>query len=345
MLNDPAYSLRKRLRRVGLSNSAIDAAWPTWWSDEADASSSARAELRYSLARKLGLDPRSLLEDGSEPEFVWHDVARFKHLIGETDREKAVISSFGAALGGLLIAATHSLVSIAGRTAIELRSAILERKRFIGLSDLLSLCWSAGIPTIHLRVFPWRGKRMSAMTVQVSRRNAILLARDSQYPAQIAFYLAHELAHILLNHLSEESVLVDFEPASSHGIGLEDPNPDPPQIPDPEEFNADRFALELLTGESSPSVLPMSHAGGARSLADAVLRASEGLRIEPGTLALCYGYSTGAWNVANGSLKYIYSSHRPVWEVINDVALQQLSLESLPEDVRFYLLSVLGGNR
>jgi len=345
MLNDRAYSLRRRLRRVGLSESAINAAWPTWWSDEADASSSARAELRYSLARKLGLDPRSLLEDGSEPEFVWRDVARFKHLIGETDREKAVISSFGAALGGLLIAATQSLVSIAGRTAIELRSAILERKRFIGLSDLLSLCWSAGIPTIHLRIFPWRGKRMSAMTVQVSQRNAILLARDSQYPAQIAFYLAHELAHILLNHLSEESVLVDFEPTSSHGIGLEDPNPDPSQIPDPEEFNADRFALELLTGESSPAVLPMSHTGGARSLAHAVLRASEGLRIEPGTLALCYGYSTGAWNVANASLKYIYSSPRPVWEVINDIALQQLSMESLPEDVRFYLLSVLGGNR
>jgi hypothetical protein len=344
MLNDPAYSLRRRLRRVGLSESAIDAAWPIWWSDEADSSSSARAELRYSLARKLGLDPRSLLEDDSEPIFVWRDVARFKHLGRETDQDKAVISSFGAALGGLLISATKSEFSIAGRSATDLRQTILQRKPFVGLSDLLSLCWTAGIPAIHLRIFPWRGKRMSAMTVRVNDRNAILLARDSQYPAQIAFYLAHELGHILLDHLGSEGVLVDFEAPSSHGSGLQTDNVDPPGLPDFEEFTADSFALELLTGESDPKVLPMAHVGNARSLADAVLRSAEGLRIEPGTLALCYGYSTGAWNVAIASLRYIYRSARPVWELINTVALGQLSLEEVHDDLRIYLLSVLGGN-
>jgi hypothetical protein len=297
------------------------------------------------LARKLGLDPRSLLEDGSEPIFVWRDVARFKHLRRETDRDKAVISSFGAALGGLLISATKSEFSIAGRSATDLRQTILQRKRFVGLSDLLSLCWTAGIPAIHLRIFPWRGKRMSAMTVRVNDRSAILLARDAQYPAQIAFYLAHELGHILLEHLGSEAVLVDFEAPSSRGSGLQTDNVEAPILPDFEEFMADSFALELLTGESDPKVLPMAHAGNARSLADVVLRSAEGLRIEPGTLALCYGYSTGAWNVAIASLKYIYTSVQPVWESINKVALRQLSLDEVHEDLRMYLLSVLGGNR
>ena len=42
---------------------------------------------------------------------------------------------------------------------------------------------------------------MAAMTVHAASGNAILLAKDSGYPAQLAFYLAHELAHIALGHL------------------------------------------------------------------------------------------------------------------------------------------------
>ena len=39
---------------------------------------------------------------------------------------------------------------------------------------------------------------MAAMSVQVGAGTAMLPAKDSSYPAQIAFYLAHEIAHIAL---------------------------------------------------------------------------------------------------------------------------------------------------
>src|SRR5437588_12250307 len=68
-----ASLLRQKLLHLGLTRQAVDAAWPAWWSEEAEASASARVELRFSVARKLGLDPRSLLEDPSQPRFVWHD--------------------------------------------------------------------------------------------------------------------------------------------------------------------------------------------------------------------------------------------------------------------------------
>lgn len=334
MLNDSATRLRKRLKAIGLSDPAINAAWPTWWSDDADASSSARAELRYSIARKLGLDPHSLLEDESAPRFVWKDVARFKHLSGESDAEKWAITSFGRALGTILLAGTNVSPLIEDASASELRAAVLTSQPYVRLVDLISICWSVGIPTIHLRIFPWRQKRMVAMSVRVGGRNAILLGKDSLYPAQIAFYLAHELAHISLGHLAEESVIVDFESY---------PNPDPPaSFPDPEEAAADAFALEVLTGDPEPLVLPAAAGGGARSLARAALGAAADLRIEPGTLALCFGYSTGDWPTAIASLRYIYSSAKPVWREVNSIALRQLALPNLPDDTLFYLKNVLG---
>ena len=41
----------------------------------------------------------------------------------------------------------------------------------------------------------------------------------------------------------------------------------------------------------------------ANELARVALSSAQELGIEPGTLALCFGYSTGQWAVANGSLK------------------------------------------
>jgi len=330
---DNAARFRQRLKNFGFSDPAIEAAWPTWWSEDADASSSAKTELRFSVSRKLGLDPRSLLEDDGEPRFVWRDEARFKRLSGESELEKAAITSFGMALGSVLISATPPLSSIQNAGATSLRDLILRRQDFIRLVDLLSLSWSTGIPVVHLRIFPRPQKRMSAMALRRGSRYAILLAKDSMYPAHIAFYLAHEIAHVALGHLERENVLVDLEDTELATGSA-----------DPEESAADAFALELLTGESSPKVLSStSRKVSAAGLADAALGASRELRIEPGTLALCFGYSSGNWAVANAAMARIYSSAKPAWREVNQIALRQLSLGDVAEDVLPYLMAVLGG--
>jgi hypothetical protein len=327
-----ASQLRSRLRKLGLSDPAIKAAWPRWWSDEADTSVSARVDLRFSVARKLGLDPRSLLDDEQQPRFVWRDEARFKHLSGESDLERSAITSFGKALGSVLITASPPPISIKGSTAQDLRNLILREKQpYIRLLDLLSLCWSVGIPVIHLRVFPWPQKRMAAMTVRIDDRCAIFLGKDSMYPAQIAFYLAHELAHISLAHLTSDPVIVDLEQAVP---SLEEE--------DAEEGSADRFALELLTGDPRPVVLPSGPHYSARELARVALNSADKLRVEPGTLALCFGYSTEDWATANASMERIYSSAKPVWNEVNNIAQTQLALERIPDDALDYLEAVLG---
>lgn len=331
MLDDDAPTFRKRLSEFGLSEAVINAAWPSWWSESADSSSSARAELRYSLARKLGLDPRSLLEDQSAPRFIWKESARFKHLSNETEIERSALTSFGRALGRALLLGTPPAEVSGGSAALELRASILQSQPYVRFIDLIALSWSLGIPTVHLRVFPLPQKRMAAMTVRVAEGNAILLGRDANYPPQIAFFLAHEFAHIFLNHLKDNEVLVDLEREQEPGKEI-----------DAEEIAADAFALELLTGSSDPRVVSTLPRAGARSLARAALEAGPDVRIEPGTLALCFGFSTGDWPTAIGALPYIYERSKPVWKEVNSIALDQLSLDTLPTDLSAYVRKVLG---
>jgi hypothetical protein len=329
-VTDETTRLRHRLKEVGLTDTVISAAWPVWWSDDAEASESARTELRFSLARKLGLDPRSLLNDNDQPRFVWRDEARFKHLASEGELELAAITSFGKTVASLLINATRLSAHVQVPGAVELRSAILGTQPFVRLLDLISLCWSLGIPVVHPRVFPCARKRMAAMSVRVRERDAILLGKDSVYPAHIAFYLAHEFGHIALGHLATEAVLIDLEYTELTFKG-----------DDREEIDADRFALELLTGRARPSVLPKSGAYNAQELARTALSASIDLRIEPGTLALCFGYSTGDWATANAAMKHIYSSPNPAWNEVNGIALEQLQFDRVPDDSLTFLRAIL----
>jgi hypothetical protein len=334
MATDSATQLRTLLRELGLSDSAIRAAWPGWWSNEADASSSARADLWFSVSRRLGLDPRSLFDDG-RPRFMWQEEARFKHLSGEEEVERAGITSFGRAVASILVSATPSPgATISGVSAEELRREILSAGRpYVRLLDLLALAWGVGVPVAHLRVFPWPQKRMAAMTVSVGDRCVILLGKDSVYPAPIAFYLAHELGHIALGHVASDRLIVDLEEET-------------PTIADDdeEEQTADAYALELLTGQPRPTVLPdeLGARASARELARIALAAADSLRIEPGVLAQCFGYSTGDWQTATGALKTIYTAEIPVWSEVNAIARRQLSLDELSADAFEFLDAVLG---
>lgn len=317
-----------------MTDAAIGAAWPRWWSEDAEVSPSARTELRFTVARRLGLDPHSVLGDEG-PRFLWREEARFKHLAEESDLELAGITSFGRSVAAaLLSAAPASTTGFQGRTSHELRRVVLQQQRpYVELLDLLALAWGVGVPVAHLKVFPWTRKRMSAMSVGVGDQAAVLMAKDSTFPATIAFYLAHEIAHIALGDVAGDRLMVD----------LEDEEPELDDS-DAEEAAADAFALELLTGTPQPVVLLDEGSARAtgRELARIAREASTELQIAPGVLAQCYGFSTGDWRTTTASLKIIYDGGRPVWEVVNRTALTQLDLDSIPADSADFLNAVLG---
>lgn len=319
--------LRRTLKGAGLSDRVIDAAWPSWWSDKLGGSPSAKAELRFSLARRLGLSPKALV--GDRVEFVWRDHVRFKNLTVDDEGERAALNSFGLSVARILFRATAAGPGVTGITEASLRSAILRSHPFVDLSSLLASCWALGVPVIHLRVFPLEAKSMHAMVVRDEGRHAVLLLRDTQYPAPAAFWLAHEIGHASRGHLSDGEAIADvFEPER-------------PGETDAEEKDADEFALSLLTGSTAPNISMNVENFSAKSLADAVLAEGPRHSIEPGTLALCVAYKTSRWAAANAALQHIYSQKKDVWREVNAIASSQMDWSQLSDDASEYLRNLM----
>lgn len=325
-------NFRLRLnKKLGYSEAAISAAWPEWWSKEAEGSPSAEAELRFSMARKLGLDPRSLLDDEG-PRFFWDDSAKFKHFKGDDQRERPAISAFGISISRMLIKTVEPFHSIVGVSASELRTSILKLQPFVSFIDLLKLLWGVGIPIIYLRVHPLEAKRMAAMAVAIQKRHAILLAKDAQYPAPVAFHVAHEIGHIALGHVVEGSAVVDMESPVEYAAEA-----------DKEEKASDRFALELLTGDPNFTIEKLGKGRNPGELALQVQKVGLDTAIEPGTLAMCYGYVTGEWDTVFAALPFIYEQAIPVWMVTNRIAKQQMEWDALGDENGSFIRAVIGG--
>ena len=333
MTPETADQLSRRLRSAGLSNTAIRAAWPTWWSKSAEASPSARLELRFTVARNLGLDPASLFDGAGTPRFVWRGEGRFKRLAVGSEVERDAITSFGKALSSIVVAAAaEPSASLEDAAANQLRRLILSTSDvpFVQLTDLLALCWGLAVPVVYLQLFPGDLKGMAAMTALIGDRPAVLLAQDSRFPGQLAFYLAHEIGHIALRHLSSDAVLVDMDGRPT------------PTDNDAEERAADEYALQLLTGESKPVIRSLTGHASGDELARVAIESARELQIEPGTIALCFAYSTGRWATAMRALRRIYPEAVPLWPEVNRLAISQLSLDRIPESSREYLFAALG---
>lgn len=321
--------LTQEMRKAGFSQAAIEAAWPAWWNDDADMSPSARAELRFVLARRLGLSPKPLL--GERVEFFWDDSARFKHLKVHEVGERTAIASFGIAIGRELIAAAPDPLLQSWRTlnAQHLRDSILSHHPFVDVQSIISACWSFGIPVVHVGIVPLERKSMHAMVVKHEERYAILLARNARYPAEVAFTIAHELGHILYGHLGEAKALVDLEnPAETHDG-------------DDQEKDADEFALNLLTGSTQLKFEADIGSFNAPTLAHAVMRAAETYQIEPGTMALALAYQDGSWARTMSALGFIYGDIPPAFEIVNAVAQGQLNWSALSEETAEYLTRIM----
>jgi hypothetical protein len=144
-----------------------------------------------------------------------------------------------------------------------------------------------------------------------------------------AFYIGHELGHIALGHITPGQAVVDLDQETL-------------STDDSEEMEADRYSLELLTGVPAPIVLPGQPRYTAESLAASALDASRSISVEPGILALVFGYNTGRWATVNKAMRRIYDQPRPVWREINRSAWQQLSHDELSPEESDFLMAVLG---
>ena len=200
----------------------------------------------------------------------------------------------------------------------------------VNLSSILALSWAFGIPVIQPRVLPTANKGMHAMAVRIGERFAIIVGQSYSFRSRLAYVLAHELGHCLLGHLSGAAALVE----------MAEPIAGAPASGDEEEGAADRFALALLTGSTSPVVEASITEYTATQLAHSASARAKDSEIEPGVLALCLAHATGRWAQTSGALK-ILEGRIDLASLLNDLAIRQFNFDAISHDSALYLSKIL----
>lgn len=333
--------LVNRLLDIGLSREIVDMSLPEWWVSEDYESLSARTMASLLLARRLNIDPTTLLDDEVPVGFLHTGVSKFKHMrLADGARRNALVG-FATGVGRILLSLASNTEAHQDVPAdpLVLRRALLGGRPFVSFGDVITACWSLGVPVLHLRVFPAQTKGVTAIAVKLGGRHAILVARESGFDAQYMFHVAHELGHIALGHLGEGGAIVDADP--------NDPaNKLDELVDDEEERNADAYAQALLTGSASFEVFGQSdrkdrqRLGTARELAARALQLSGELQVDPGHLVMVFGHSTEDWQMAFAAAKLLPQQTEKPGTLVNRVLWQQLGALDEDEQSIAYLKAV-----
>jgi hypothetical protein len=326
-------SLYRRLKSdLGLDRAFVRSAiLPEWWEDEVASNPVAYSEALMFVARHAGVDMKSL-RDPSQPLSVrLPSGPRYKRKSGTELHELAVASAIATRVAATVALGIPGAPSAVPSGADEIREAILDTGAdWVGLDELVDYCWNHGIPVVHVSLWPRGVKRPYGLIAMVDGRPVIVLCKNQKSPAWLLFLLAHELGHLCLGHLDPSGVFLD-----------EHFNED---SPDAEEQQADRFAVELLTGHPDFRVIARDRWPSARLLA--VYADQEGRKegISPGHLILNYshsmGGSTGAFfAVANAALKIIEKS-TDGRRIIADKMASAMEWSELPEDAADFVMKM-----
>ncbi len=284
--------LYRRLRAIGFDEAFLrQRVLPDWWDDALGEVPNNRAVAEAAISQVLGLSVAAL-RNPSTP-LTLPSLAEFRLKRNKGTKPSELIAAVHVALRAAR-AVTDALREVPAfngpMSASKARETILLSSKYVDLQSLVDFAWSLGIAVIHLRSLP-KGKKFAGIATFCGARPVIILATSRDSAPWIAFHLAHELAHVLLQH-----VVRDAAPLIDSDIESVDSSE--------QEVAADRFACEMLTGNPSPK-MPAVYGKTAAVLARDASFVGPQSRIHPGTYALVYGRSAGRMAVAQNALKIL----------------------------------------
>lgn len=285
-------TLFRRLRAVGFDEDFVRrVVLPDWWDDSLADDPGTRWQMELRIAQRLSLS----LEDLSDPDRPLrvagtHGI-RLKRARAGTARSE-VSPGMIAARNAVALVLPH-LVAVpplpACLNAPAFRQWILGRRSPVDLAGLVDACWSHGIAVLHFAPVPRNTRKFAGMTYFEGPRPVVVLASGHDAPPRLAFYLAHEVGHILRGHVvpgGDMLVDTDLDQATE----------------DLQEREADGDALEILTGDRSPGFRPR-YGLTADKLVHAVRQHEAKHGIHAGTVALIYGKTAARMPAASSALK------------------------------------------
>lgn len=181
------------------------------------------------------------------------------------------------------------LADLSNLTALSIREHLLRNAKWVDFETLLNYVWSLGIPVIFSSNIP--PKKMDGLALKIQDRPVIVLTKGRTH-GYLVFDLAHELGHIILGHLNQQTMIID-EKISANDTETETL-----------EQQADGFALELLTGVGNAKFVTKKHYSPI-GLSQAVLKKANEYHIDPLHIVLNYGHSSSQFPLANQVLSYL----------------------------------------
>jgi len=329
-----AKALYDVVSRLGLTRAQVRALLPDWWGKGLEKEASGIAELAMHLSRRLSLDLEELLKGRLAPKGAVAQVA-FKHPANIDSATLSPASFIASSLAQAVLAALPSKYEPLPATADNVRGlAKQEGKAVLGFDALLELCWTHGIPVIPLPNLPIGVRKMDGAALQVGSRPAIVIAKKKSSRAWLSFILAHEIGHVVLNHLRSGSSIVDISLQETSTYSVESSS-------DLQETEADAFALEVMGGSTVEREISTWSALAPVEIAVEARRSAVRHRIEAGHFILRYAFATKRWAEAVTALRFLSEDLDPE-SALGEQLSQRLDMKLLSDDLQDFIAQVTG---
>lgn len=302
---------------------------PSWWDQTMSQDASLTLQAALQTALRLRVKVESLIDASAPLPTVSIPCPAFKKKKNCTNAAIEKTTALLSHLAMVVCAQMEQQIDII--PAEQLRKQLLKRNDLIDLYVLLDFCWDNKIPVLFVDHFPdgsgWN--KPTAVAFSNNGKYCIFLCKKNANQSYFLFELAHEIAHIMLGHLQNNSVIVDNE--------LNRKNKEL------HETQADEYAILLLNGKTQPYDTPSIL--NAEDLAHAAISYGKRHHIDPGHIALNYAYDLGSRYYALGAaaLKIIdqSTSGQPI-ELIRKKAFSNLDWDNFTDENLVFISELTG---
>lgn len=315
---NPIDNVYKKLRASGYTKKYVHSLLPEWWEDEVASTPSGLQQANLLIGKLLGVRPESLWAEKTDIVLSTPAGRKFKRRVNTKAESLDLACAVAFAAARLALRGySREYRPELFEDASQLRAKIVASSPWVGLSSLLDYCNSVGLPVIHLAHFPAGAKKMAGLAFEIEGRPVVVITQPKRHGYYL-FDLAHELGHITLRHVADNECIVDQK------IDQESDDED--------EQSANRFALELLTGDPDCTIRPVGRNLTGQQLATAADRFGNKHHVDPQHVVLNYGYATQHWGPANIALNELAGNSASDQDLTRRNLFENLDVERMGED-------------
>ena len=284
-------TLMRRLARAGFERRFIRSALlPEWWDETSDDDPALLTDFEIRVARFLEF-PLSAIRD-SNVSFAPPELTRARlRRVREVDSQRLAPAIHSA--GRIADATVRSLREPSSDPKVppldgcEWRRQIAPSGVAVTLDQILGDLWSRGIPVVPLEIIP--SPSFQAIVCVKGGRPVILIGQKNDEPGRVAFWLAHEVGHIVHGDCDSDHLVLDGEDSILDETDI--------------EVQADHYARQVLVGAKE---IPEIESSDFKAIAKELAQEELSTGIDAGMIAAVWASRTGDYAMATMALKALY---------------------------------------